>query len=79
MTTKIILGKRNWYLTVATLEVDHPVAKRLQRVWRQATPRGGQLTIEERTGNLVQLVAHADLTGEGLRGENHTHKRTARN
>ena len=53
-------------LLIALEEVVHPVAQVLLGRWRQATPHGRQLAVEERASQVVQLVRHAHLSLESL-------------
>ena len=54
-------------LVVSLLEVDHPVAECFERGRCHATPDVRYQTVVQRPGDVVQLMAHANLARQRLR------------
>jgi len=44
----------------------HPIAESLERRWRQTSPYAGNVTVIERSGDIVQFIAHSYLSGQRL-------------
>lgn len=53
-------------LFIAPLEMNHPVAQRLESIRCQLLPNGRDVTVEKRPSNVIQLAAHSHLTSQGL-------------